>query len=344
MREITIAIDAMGGDHGPHVTVKAALNILHREEDVNIVLVGLEDAINAELKLRRVRVGTRLRVHHATEVVKMDDPLSVALRGKKDSSMRVTADLVKRGEADAGVSAGNTGALMAVSRFVLKTLPGISRPAIASTLPSHTGCTYMLDLGANVDCTAENLLQFGIMGSALCAAIEHKEKPSIGLLNIGEEEIKGNDVVKQASEMLKSSGLNFYGNVEGDDIYKGTVDVVVCDGFVGNVALKTSEGLAKLIAEVLRREFKKNLLTRVAGIIALPVIRAFKRKMDPRRYNGATLLGLNGVIIKSHGSADVFAFEQAILKALEEVRGGLLRRIADQVSAHNGKSAEGVPA
>lgn len=342
MREITIAIDAMGGDHGPHVTVKAALGILRREDDVNIVLIGLEDAIHAELKLYRAQVGTRLRVHHASEVVKMDDPLSVALRGKKDSSMRVTADLVKRGEADAGVSAGNTGALMAVSRFVLKTLPGINRPAIASTLPSHTGCTYMLDLGANVDCTAENLLQFGIMGSALCTAIEHKEKPRIGLLNVGEEEIKGNDVVKQAGEMLKSSGLNFYGNVEGDDIYKGTVDVVVCDGFVGNVALKSSEGLAKLIAEVLRREFKKNLLTRMAGIIALPVIRAFKRKMDPRRYNGATLLGLNGVIIKSHGSADVFAFEQAILKAVEEVRGGLLRRIADQVGAHNDKPAEGV--
>ncbi len=334
MREITIAIDAMGGDHGPHVTVKAALNILHREDDVNIVLVGLEDAVHAELKLRRVQVGTRLRVHHASEVVKMDDPLSVALRSKKDSSMRVTADLVKRGEADAGVSAGNTGALMAVSRFVLKTLPGIDRPAIASTLPSHTGSTYMLDLGANVDCTAQNLLQFGIMGSALCAAIEHKERPSVGLLNVGEEDIKGNDVAKEAGELLRSSGLNFYGNVEGDDIFKGTVDVVVCDGFVGNVALKSSEGLAKLIAEVLRREFKRSLFTRMAGLIALPVIRAFKRKMDPRRYNGASLLGLNGVIIKSHGSADVFAFEQAILKAVVVVRGGLLRRFAEQVGAH----------
>ena len=339
MREITIAIDAMGGDHGPHVTVKAALNILHREDDVNIVLVGLEDAVHAELKLRRVQVGTRLRVHHASEVVKMDDSLSVALRSKKDSSMRVTADLVKRGEADAGVSAGNTGALMAVSRFVLKTLPGIDRPAIASTLPSHPGSTYMLDLGANVDCTAQNLLQFGIMGSALCAAIEHKERPSVGLLNVGEEDIKGNDVVKEAGELLRSSGLNFYGNVEGDDIFKGTVDVVICDGFVGNVALKSSEGLAKLIAEVLRREFKRSLFTRMAGLIALPVIRAFKRKMDPRRYNGASLLGLNGVIIKSHGSADVFAFEQAILKAVEEVRGGLLRRIAEQVGAH--QAAEG---
>lgn len=340
MREITIAIDAMGGDHGPHVTVRAALDFLRQEPDINIVLVGLEDAIRAELKANKAEVGTRLRVHHASEVVKMDDPLPVALRTKKDSSMRVTADLVKRGEADAGVSAGNTGALMAVSRFVLKTLPGIDRPAIASTLPSRTGSTYVLDLGANVDCSAEHLLQFGIMGSALAAAIEHKERPSIGLLNIGEEDIKGNDVVKQAGELLKASGLNFQGNVEGDDIYKGTVDVVVCDGFVGNVALKASEGLAKLIGDQLRGEFKKNPITRLAGIIALPVLRAFKRKLDPRRYNGASLLGLNGVIIKSHGSADVFAFEQAILKAVEEVRGGLLRRIADQVGAHHNGLAE----
>jgi glycerol-3-phosphate acyltransferase PlsX len=340
MREITIAIDAMGGDHGPHVTVRAALDFLRQEPDINIVLVGLEDAIRAELKASKSEPGTRLRIHHASEVVKMDDPLPVALRTKKDSSMRVTADLVKRGEADAGVSAGNTGALMAVSRFVLKTLPGIDRPAIASTLPSRTGSTYVLDLGANVDCSAEHLLQFGIMGAALAAAIEHKERPSVGLLNIGEEDIKGNDVVKQAGELLKASGLNFQGNVEGDDIYKGTVDVVVCDGFVGNVALKASEGLAKLIGDQLRSEFKKNLVTRLAGVIALPVLRAFKRKLDPRRYNGASLLGLNGVIIKSHGSADVFAFEQAILKAVEEVRGGLLRRIAEQVGAHHNGPAE----
>ena len=341
MREITIAIDAMGGDHGPHVTVKAALAVLREEQDVNIVLVGLEDALRAELKASKSEAGTRLRIHHASEVVKMDDPLPVALRTKKDSSMRVTADLVKRGEADAGVSAGNTGALMAVSRFVLKTLPGIDRPAIASTLPSRSGRTYMLDLGANVDCSAEHLLQFGIMGSALVAAIEHKERPSVGLLNIGEEDIKGNETVKRAGELLKDSGLNFFGNVEGDDIYKGTVDVVVCDGFVGNIALKTSEGLAKLIGDQLRGEFKKNPITRLAGLIALPVLRAFKKKLDPRRYNGASLLGLNGVIIKSHGSADVFAFTQAVHKAIEEVRGGLLRRIADQVDAHhNGVASE----
>jgi glycerol-3-phosphate acyltransferase PlsX len=346
MRDITIAVDAMGGDHGPHVTVKAALNLLRHETGINIVLVGLEEVIHAELKANKAEVGARLRIHHASEVVKMDDSLPVALRGKKDSSMRVTADLVKRGEADAGVSAGNTGALMAVSRFVLKTLPGIDRPAIATTLPSRSGKTYMLDLGANVDCTAEHLLQFGIMGAALVSAIDHKERPSVGLLNIGEEDIKGNDVVKRAGELLKASGLNFHGNVEGDDIYKGTVDVVVCDGFVGNIALKTSEGLAKLIGDLLRGEFKKNLLTRLAGIIALPVLRAFKRQLDPRRYNGASLLGLNGVIIKSHGSADAFSFEQAILKAVEEVRGGLLRRIAEQVDAHqNGLvEVEGEPA
>ncbi|MBI5331220.1 MAG: phosphate acyltransferase PlsX [Betaproteobacteria bacterium] len=345
MREITIAIDAMGGDHGPHVTVKAALNVLGRERDLNIVLVGLEDAIAAELHTLRAVPDSRLRIHAASEVVKMDDPLNVALRTKKDSSMRVMADLVKRGEADAGVSAGNTGALMAVSRFVLKTLPGIDRPAIASTLPSRAGRTYMLDLGANVDCTAEHLRQFAIMGAALVSAIEHKERPSIGLLNIGEEDIKGNEVVKQAGELLKTSGLNFHGNVEGDDIYKGTVDVVVCDGFVGNVALKASEGLAKFMADHLRAEYRRNPFTKLAALISLPVLRAFKRNLDPSRYNGASLLGLNGIVIKSHGSADVFGFEQAIAKAVEEVRGGLLKRIADQVNSHHAKNQEeGTPA
>ncbi len=334
MREVTLAIDAMGGDHGPHVTVRAALDVLSREEGVNIVLVGLEPALLAEIKANKASIGPRLRIRHASEVVSMDDPPAQALRNKKDSSMRVMTDLVKRGEADAGVSAGNTGALMAVSRFVLKTLPGIDRPAIATTLPNHGGCTYVLDLGANVDCSAQHLLQFGIMGAALAAVAEHSERPSVGLLNIGEEIIKGNEVVKQAADLLRASGLNFYGNVEGDDIYKGTVDVVVCDGFVGNITLKASEGLAKLIAEELRREFKKNLLARLAGLIALPVISAFKRQMDPRRFNGASLLGLNGIIVKSHGSADAFAYRHAILRAVEEVRGGLLRRIADQVGGH----------
>jgi glycerol-3-phosphate acyltransferase PlsX len=340
MRAVTIAIDAMGGDYGPHVTVKAALNVIRREPAVDIVLVGLDPALQAALKAERGQLGPRLRIRHASEVVTMDDPPAMAMRSKKDSSMRVMADLVKRGEADAGISAGNTGALMAVSRFVLKTLPGIDRPAIATPLPTRVGRTYVLDLGANVDCAAEHLLQFGIMGAALAAAVEHKERPSVGLLNIGEEAIKGNEIVKQAGELLKASSLNFHGNVEGDDIFKGTVDVVVCDGFVGNVALKSSEGVAKLIADELRSEFKKNVVTRLAGLIALPVIRAFKRKMDPRRFNGATLLGLNGIIIKSHGSADVFAYEQAILRGIEEVRGGLLRRIADQIGNFHGQISE----
>jgi glycerol-3-phosphate acyltransferase PlsX len=340
MRAVTIAVDAMGGDHGPHVTVKAAVDVIRREEAIDIVLVGLEPALQAELKALRASVGPRLRIRHASEVVTMDDPPAMAMRSKKDSSMRVMADLVKRGEADAGVSAGNTGALMAVSRFVLKTLPGIDRPAIASPLPTHSGQTYVLDLGANVDCAPAHLLQFGIMGAALASSVGRKDNPSVGLLNIGEEAIKGNDVVKEAAELLRRSGLNFHGNVEGDDIYKGVVDVVVCDGFVGNIALKTSEGVARLIADELRREFKKNPFTRLAGLIALPVIRAFKRKMDPRRFNGASLLGLNGVIIKSHGSADVFAYEQAILRAVEEVRGGLLRRIAEQIGSFHAQTAE----
>jgi glycerol-3-phosphate acyltransferase PlsX len=345
MRDITIAIDAMGGDHGPHVTVKAALNTLQRERDLNVVLVGLEDALTAQLQALGAKPDSRLRIHHASEVVKMDDPLNVALRNKKDSSMRVMADLVKRGGADAGVSAGNTGALMAVSRFVLKTLPGIDRPAIASTLPSRAGRTYMLDLGANVDCEPEHLRQFAIMGAALVTAIEHKERPSIGLLNIGEEDIKGNEAVKQAGELLKASGLNFHGNVEGDDIYKGTVDVVVCDGFVGNVALKTSEGLAKFMADQLRAEYRGSLWGKLAALISLPVLKAFKNKLDPSRYNGASLLGLNGIIIKSHGSASVFGFEQAIHKAAEEVRGGLLKRIADQVDSQQAQAQpEGTPA
>ena len=332
MREVTIAIDAMGGDHGPHVTVKAALDFLKQHDGVNIVLVGLTEVIEAELKALRARPDTRLRIHHASEVVTMDDPLTIALRGKKDSSMRVTAELVKRGEADAGVSAGNTGALMAVSRFLLKTLPGIERPAIATTLPNRNdGWTYVLDLGANVDCTAEHLCQFGVMGAALVAAVEHKERPTVGLLNIGEEDIKGNEVVKRAAELLKTSGVNFYGNVEGDDIYKGTVDVVVCDGFVGNVALKTSEGLAKMFADELKREFTRGPLSKLAALIAMPVIRRFKKRFDPRRYNGASLLGLRGIMIKSHGSADAYAYRKAIERAAEEVRGGLLRRIGDQM-------------
>ena len=332
MRDITVAIDAMGGDHGPHVTIPAALAYLKRNPEAQVVLVGLHEAIESELRARKAGIGPRLRIHHATEIITMDDSPALALRNKKDSSMRVAVNLVKSGEAHACVSAGNTGALMAISRFVLKMLPGIERPAIATALPTLKGHTHVLDLGANVDCNAGHLLQFAIMGAMLVSAVEHNPAPSIGLLNIGEEEIKGSDMVKEAGELLRRSNLNFYGNIEGDDIYKGTTDVVVCDGFVGNVALKTSEGLAQMIATFLRQEFKRNLLTRLAGLIALPVLNAFKKRVDHRQYNGASLLGLRGIVIKSHGSADAYAFECAIERAFEEVTNGVLRRISDQMA------------
>lgn len=338
--DITVAVDCMGGDHGPHVTVPAALEFQKGAPGVDLVLVGLQDAIEAELRTRGAATGPRLRVHHASQVVTMDESAAVALRGKKDSSMRVAINLVKSGEAHACVSAGNTGALMAVSRFVLKTLPGIDRPAICSVLPTMRGRTYVLDLGANVDCGPEHLLQFGIMGACLVAAVEHNESPSVGLLNIGVEDIKGNDVVKQAADLLRTSGLNFFGNVEGDDIYKGTTDVVVCDGFVGNVALKSSEGVAQMIAAFLREEFKRNAYAKLAAFIALPVISAFRKRMDHRRYNGASLLGLKGIVIKSHGSADAFAFEQALQRAVEEVRNGVPQRISQRMAVlHPPKTA-----
>ena len=331
MRNITVAIDVMGGDHGPHVTVPAAIKCLARNPDLNVILVGSQDIVAAELKVRRHRSGSRLIVRHASEVVAMDESPASALRNKKDSSMRVAINLVKTGEADACVSAGNTGALLATARYVLKTLPGIDRPALAAVMPTIKGHALVLDMGANVDCTAEHLLQFGIMGAMLVSAVDHNPNPSIGLLNIGEEDIKGNDMVKLAAELLRDSHLNFYGNVEGDDIFKGTTDVVVCDGFVGNVALKVSEGVARMIATTLRDEFKRNLGTRLAGLFALPVINAFKRRLDPRRFNGATLLGLKGVVVKSHGSADRFSYEHAIETAVEEVRNNVLKRISDQM-------------
>lgn len=336
--DVTVAIDCMGGDHGPQVTVPAALEELKRDGRCSVVLVGLQNEIMAELARCRAQPGPRLRIQHASEVVGMDEPPAVALRNKKDSSIRVAVDLLKAGEAHAVVSAGNTGALMAISRFVLKTLPGIDRPAIATVLPTLKGETYVLDLGANVDCTAEHLLQFAIMGSELVACVEHKARPTVGLLNIGEEEIKGTEVVKQAADLLRASELNFYGNVEGHDIYKGTTDVVVCDGFVGNVALKTSEGLAQMLATYLREEFGRSWFTRFAGLIAMPVLKAFKRRVDHRRYNGASLLGLRGVVVKSHGSADAFAFRFAVQRAVEEARTGVLAHITDRMS-HIQKSA-----
>ena len=326
---VTVAIDCMGGDHGPEVTVQAALDFVRKHEDVRAILVGIEEKIRPFLGQAD---QSRLVIRHASEVVAMDESPALAIRTKKDSSMRVALDLVKSGEADACVSAGNTGALMAISRFVLKMLPGIDRPAICAVLPTMSGHVHVLDLGANVDCSPEHLLQFGIMGASLVGAIEHKDRPTVGILNIGEEDIKGNDVVKRAAELLKDSGLNFVGNIEGDGLYKGEAEVVVCDGFVGNVALKASEGLAQMLATFLRQEFGRNLLTKLAALIALPVIRHFKRRVDHRRYNGASLLGLRGIVVKSHGSADAFSFGNALDRAAETVRNGVLERISKRVA------------
>ena len=325
---ITVAIDCMGGDHGPHVTVPAAANFAATHAGVGIILVGIEQAIQAELAGLDAGSRAPLRVQHAAELVEMHESPAAALRNKKNSSMRVALDLVKSGEAQACVSAGNTGALMAISRFVLKTLPGIDRPAIIAVLPNISGSSYMLDLGANVDCSPEHLLQFALMGTTLVSAVEHKERPSVGLLNIGEEAIKGNEVVKQAAELLKASDLNFQGNVEGDDIFfKGKTDVIVCDGFVGNIALKTSEGLAQMLGRSLREEFKRSWRTRFAALVAMPVLTAFKNRFDHRRFNGATLIGLRGIVIKSHGSADAFAFERAISRAVDEIQSEVLQRL-----------------
>jgi len=323
----------MGGDHGPRVTVAAALEFHARLPDVSLVLVGQREALEAQLASRGAAAGPRLRVHAAAEVVAMDEPPAQAMRYKKDSSMRVAVNLVKSGEAHACVSAGNTGALMATSRYVLKTLPGIDRPAIATVLPNmRGGWTYVLDLGANVDCTPEQLMQFGVMGAMLVAAVEHKERPSVGLLNIGVEDIKGNETVKRAADLLRGSGLNFHGNVEGDDIFKGTTDVVVCDGFVGNAVLKASEGVATMIVAFLKQEFTRNPLRKLAALAAMPVLKALRRRMDPGRYNGASLLGLRGVVIKSHGAADVYAFGKALERAAEEVRNDVIQRIAQRMA------------
>jgi len=329
--EVTIAIDAMGGDHGPHITVPAAIKALNEDNRINIILVGLQDAIEAELKALKVSINPRLRIHHASEVVQMDESPQSALKNKKDSSMRVAINMVKTGEANACVSAGNTGALMATARFVLKTLPGIDRPAIASALPSEKGNTYMMDLGANADCTPEHLYQFAIMGAMLVSCVENKPNPTVGLLNIGSEDIKGNEVVKQAGELLRNSHLNFYGNIEGDDIFKGTTDLVVCDGFVGNVSLKTTEGLAHMMGKFLTQEFKKNWLTKLMGLGAMSVLKAFKKRLDPRRYNGASFLGLRGIVVKSHGGADDVAFYYALHVAIEEAKSGVLKRITEQL-------------
>jgi len=331
--DVRIAIDCMGGDHGAHVTVPAALGVLRGNPDVSFLLVGRQDVIERQMARHDPMPIGRVSIRHASQEVEMDEAPASAMRGEKDSYMRVAINLVEQGEAAACVSAGNTGALMAISRFVLGMLPGINRPAIAAVLPTLKGHTYILDLGANVNCEPEHLLQFGIMCSELVGSVEGKSRPTVGLLNIGAEDIKGNELVKRAAELMRASDLNFHGYVEGDDIYKGTTDVVVCDGFVGNVALKTSEGLAQMLATYLREEFGRNALTRLAGLVALPVINAFKKRVDHRRYNGASLLGLRGIVVKSHGSADAFAFEFAIQRALEEARTGVLAHITERMAA-----------
>ncbi len=334
-RRIRLAVDCMGGDHGPSVVLPACLSFLARQPNVELLLVGRSDA------LQLARGWARCSFVEAAEVVEMHDPIEVALRHKKSSSMRLAVNLVKpdgsgAAAADACVSAGNTGALMAVSRYVLKTLDGIDRPAIASVMPNQkNGYTTMLDLGANVDCTAEHLLQFAVMGSALVAAIEGKNQPSVGLLNIGAEAIKGSDTIKQAGVLLRAASrgghLNFVGNVEGNDIFKGTADIVVCDGFVGNVVLKSAEGLASMLSSFIKQEFTRNVFTKIAAAAALPVLNRFKARVDHRRYNGAALLGLRGLVFKSHGSADAFAFENALSRAYDAARNGLLEKVHDRI-------------
>ena len=327
---ITLAVDAMGGDHGPKITVPASINALTRYDQLQIILVGDKELIEKELQKNKY-TNTRLSIQHASEVVEMDESPQSALKNKKDSSMRVAINLIKEEKAQACVSAGNTGALMATARYVLKMLPGIDRPAIASSLPSQKGTTYMLDLGANTDCSAEHLLQFAVMGAMLVSSVTGNPNPSVGLLNIGSEDIKGNEIVKEASELLRRSHLNFYGNVEGNDIFKGTTDVVVCDGFVGNVALKTAEGIAQLMGRFLTQEFKRNWITKVMAFVSLLVLNRFKKRLDPRRYNGASFLGLRGIVVKSHGSADSYSFFFAIQTAIEESKNNVLEKIQKQL-------------
>ena len=327
---ITIAVDCMGGDHGPAVTLPACRNFLDQHPEAQLLLVGLADSLSGF-------VHARARAIAATEVVGMDDPLEVALRRKKDSSMRVAIQQVKDGSAQAAVSAGNTAALMAISRYVLKTLDGIDRPAIAGQVPNAKGGgTTVLDMGANVDCSAENLLQFAMMGSALVSVLSGNDNPTVGLLNIGEEAIKGNEVIKKAGELLRAASaagdFNVYGNVEGNDIFKGTAEIVVCDGFVGNAVLKASEGLATMIVNFLKTEFSRNVFTKFSALCAYPVIAALKKRMDHRRYNGGALLGLRGLVFKSHGSADEMAFEYALARAYDAARNNLLDRVKVRIS------------
>lgn len=335
-----IAIDAMGGDFGPDVTVPAAQRALKSHADLELVLVGQQDKLQEQVNKLGLDNDPRIRIQHASEIVGMDESPAIALKKKKDSSMRIAINLVKQGEVHACISAGNTGALMATSKFVLKTIPGIHRPAICTSLPTITGHTHMLDLGANIDCSAEHLMQFAVMGSVLAQSVDDNPKPSIGLLNIGSEAIKGNEVVKEASKLITGTSLNYAGFIEGDDIYTGKVDVVVSDGFVGNVSLKTAEGLASLVTTVLKTEFKRNILSKLAALIALPVLKAVRHTLDPRQYNGASLLGLNGIVIKSHGSADVDSFYNAIKIASIEIDKSVPERISKEIRRYLQKHEE----
>ena len=325
----------MGGDHGPSVTLPACRAFLDKHPNASLTIVGLADAIAP------AQACPRTLLVSATEVVTMDDAVETALRRKKDSSMRVAVAQLKSEAGDdraqACVSAGNTGALMAVSRYVLKTMEGIDRPAIATVLPNRQdGFTTVLDLGANVDCSPEHLLQFAVMGSALVSAVQGREDPSVGLLNIGEEAIKGSDTIKRAGELLRAAAagghIAFHGNVEGNDIFLGTTDIVVCDGFVGNVVLKASEGLAGMLGDFIRQEFTRSGWSKLAAAVAMPVLQRFKRRVDPRRYNGAALMGLRGLVFKSHGSADAFAFEQALNRAYDAARNKLLERVQARIA------------
>ncbi len=331
----TIAIDAMGGDHGPSVVIPAALQCLKQYEDLRLILVGDQDTIKQQLALNQATESDRLQIHHASQQVEMDESPALALRGKKDSSMRVAINLVKAGTANACVSAGNTGALMATAKFVLKTLPGIDRPAIIYSMPTkyENVKVRILDLGANVDSEAEHLLQFGLMGSLLASAVDNIKEPKVGLLNIGKEDIKGNEQVKKAAQLfIATKAINYIGYVEGDEIYQGTTDVIVCDGFVGNVALKVSEGVAKLIKNYMKQAFTRNWLTRLTALMALPVLKSFAKQIDPARYNGASLVGLQGTVVKSHGGANKEAFATAINQARLEIEKNVPARIADEMS------------
>jgi phosphate acyltransferase len=337
-----IAIDAMGGDAGTPVTIPAALSVLGQSTDCRVILVGRTVDIEAELKRAKAQdivrsASDRIQIVEAPEVVGMDEDIRSAIRHKKHSSMRVAIDLVKSGDAHACVSAGNTGALMGTAKFVLKTLQGIDRPAICAALPTRKGVAYVLDLGANAESTPQELLQFGIMGAMLCAAVEGIKNPTVGLLNIGSEDIKGNENTKLAGELLRASHLNFYGNVEGTDIYKGTTDVVVCDGFVGNVMLKASEGISKMMGDFLKEEYKKNILRKLMALVSLPALNGFRSRLDHRQYNGAALLGLRGIVVKSHGSADAYSFSRAILRAKSEAEHGLLANISAEVARLHGE-------